>query len=387
MGKKTATGSQFGQTLLEFSGACAGCGETPYIKTITQLFGESMMVANATGCTSIYSGSAPSTPYCMNAKGEGPAWANSLFEDNAEFGLGMHIAVEKLRDRIEEKMRDAIANCSCCSDELKKTMQEWIDTRHSTLENHAVCERLIPMMEACGCDTCKEILAMKDNLAKKSQWIFGGDGWGYDIGFGGLDHVLASGQDVNVLVVDTEVYSNTGGQSSKATPLGAVAKFASAGKRIRKKDLGAIAMTYGYVYVAQVSIGANQSQLLQVIREAEAYHGPSLIIAYAPCINHGIKGGMSHTQTVGKQAVACGYWHLWHYNPELAEKGENPFKLDSKEPDWSKFQAFLQDEVRYSSLKKAFPAEADELFRAAEENAKWRYNGYQRLAKMNYKEE
>ena len=387
MDKKTVKGSQFAQPLFEFSGACAGCGETPYIKTITQLFGESMMVANATGCTSIYSGSAPSTPYCMNAKGEGPAWANSLFEDNAEFGLGMHIAVEKLRDRIEEKMRDAIANCSCCSDELKKTMQEWIDTRHSTLENHAVCERLIPMMEACGCDTCKEILAMKDNLAKKSQWIFGGDGWGYDIGFGGLDHVLASGQDVNVLVVDTEVYSNTGGQSSKATPLGAVAKFASAGKRIRKKDLGAIAMTYGYVYVAQVSIGANQSQLLQVIREAEAYHGPSLIIAYAPCINHGIKGGMSHTPTVGKQAVACGYWHLWHYNPELAEKGENPFKLDSKEPDWSKFQAFLQDEVRYSSLKKAFPAEADELFRAAEENAKWRYNGYQRLAKMNYKEE
>ena len=387
MDKKTVKGSQFAQPLFEFSGACAGCGETPYIKTITQLFGASMMVANATGCTSIYSGSAPSTPYCMNAKGEGPAWANSLFEDNAEFGLGMHIAVEKLRDRIEEKMRDAIANCSCCSDELKKTMQEWIDTRHSTLENHAVCERLIPMMEACGCDTCKEILAMKDNLAKKSQWIFGGDGWGYDIGYGGLDHVLASGQDVNVLVVDTEVYSNTGGQSSKATPLGAVAKFASAGKRIRKKDLGAIAMTYGYVYVAQVSIGANQSQLLQVIREAEAYHGPSLIIAYAPCINHGIKGGMSHTQTVGKQAVACGYWHLWHYNPELAEKGENPFKLDSKEPDWSKFQAFLQDEVRYSSLKKAFPAEADELFRAAEENAKWRYNGYQRLAKMNYKEE
>ena len=387
MDKKTVKGSQFAQPLFEFSGACAGCGETPYIKTITQLFGASMMVANATGCTSIYSGSAPSTPYCMNAKGEGPAWANSLFEDNAEFGLGMHIAVEKLRDRIEEKMRDAIANCSCCSDELKKTMQEWIDTRHSTLENHAVCERLIPMMEACGCDTCKEILAMKDNLAKKSQWIFGGDGWGYDIGFGGLDHVLASGQDVNVLVVDTEVYSNTGGQSSKATPLGAVAKFASAGKRIRKKDLGAIAMTYGYVYVAQVSIGANQSQLLQVIREAEAYHGPSLIIAYAPCINHGIKGGMARTQTVGKEAVACGYWHLWHYNPQLAEQGKNPFKLDSKEPDWSKFQAFLQDEVRYSSLKKAFPAEADELFRAAEENAKWRYNGYQRLAKMNYKEE
>ena len=381
---KTVKGSQFSQPLFEFSGACAGCGETPYIKTITQLFGDKMMVANATGCSSIYSGSAPSTPYCTNAAGHGPSWANSLFEDNAEFGLGMHIAVEKLRDRIEEKMRYAMDNCQKCSPELKAVMGEWIATRHDTLQNAAVCDRLIPMMEACGCDTCREILAMKDNLAKKSQWIFGGDGWGYDIGFGGLDHVIASGQDVNILVVDTEVYSNTGGQSSKATPVGAVAKFASAGKRIRKKDLGAIAMTYGYVYVAQVSIGANQNQLLQVIREAEAYHGPSLIIADAPCINHGIKGGMSHTQTVGKQAVACGYWHLWRYNPELAEKGENPFRLDSKEPDWSKFQAFLNDEVRYTSLAKMFPAEAQELFAAAEENAKWRYNSYLRLANMDY---
>lgn len=381
---KTVKGSQFAQPLFEFSGACAGCGETPYIKTITQLFGDKMMVANATGCTSIYSGSAPSTPYCTNAKGEGPAWANSLFEDNAEFGLGMHVAVEKLRDRIEEKMRYAMENCSCCSEELKKTMGEWIETRHSTALNREVCDRLVPMLEACGCDTCRELLSMKDNLAKKSQWIIGGDGWGYDIGFGGLDHVIASGQDVNILVVDTEVYSNTGGQSSKATPVGAVAKFASAGKRIRKKDLGAIAMTYGYVYVAQVSIGANQNQLLQVMREAEAYNGPSLIIAYAPCINHGIKGGMTRTQTVGKEAVACGYWHLWRYNPELAEKGENPFKLDSKEPDWSKFQAFLNSEVRYTSLVKAFPAEAQELFAAAEENAKWRYNNYVRLSKMDY---
>ena len=228
---------------------------------------------------------------------------------------------------------------------------------------------------------------MKDNLAKKSQWIFGGDGWGYDIGFGGVDHVLASGADVNILVVDTEVYSNTGGQSSKSTPVGAVAKFASAGKRIRKKDLGAIAMTYGYVYVAQVSIGANQNQLLQVLREAEAYPGPSLVIAYAPCINHGIKGGMTRTQTVGKEAVASGYWHLWHYNPELAEKGENPFKLDSKEPDWAKFQQFLRNEVRYTALLKSFPAEAEELFKAAEENAKWRYNGYVRMSKMNYGKE
>lgn len=381
---KTVKGSQFAQPLFEFSGACAGCGETPYIKTITQLFGDSMMVANATGCTSIYSGSAPSTPYCTNSKGEGPAWANSLFEDNAEFGLGMHIAVEKLRDRIEEKMRYAIENCSCYSDDLKKVMNEWIETRHSTVANKEVCGRLIPMLEACGCDTCRELLEMKDNLAKKSQWIIGGDGWGYDIGFGGLDHVLASGEDVNVLVIDTEVYSNTGGQSSKATPVGAVAKFASAGKRVRKKDLGAIAMTYGYVYVAQVAIGASQNQLLQVIREAEAYHGPSLIIAYAPCINHGIKGGMARTQTVGKDAVACGYWHLWRYNPELEAKGENPFRLDSKEPDWSRFQAFLNSQVRYTSLVKAFPTEAQELFQAAQDNAKWRYDNYVRLAKMDY---
>ncbi len=381
---KTVKGSQFARPLFEFSGACAGCGETPYIKTITQLFGDKMMVANATGCTSIYSGSAPSTPYCTNHKGEGPAWANSLFEDNAEFGLGMHVAVEKLRDRIEEKMRYAMEHCSCCPEELKHTMGEWIETRHSTARNREVCDRLVPMLEACGCDTCREILSMKDNLAKKSQWIIGGDGWGYDIGFGGLDHVIASGEDVNILVVDTEVYSNTGGQSSKSTPVGAVAKFASAGKRIRKKDLGAIAMTYGYVYVAQVSIGANQNQLLQVLREAEAYNGPSLIIAYAPCINHGIKGGMTRTQTVGKEAVACGYWHLWRYNPELAEKGENPFRLDSKEPDWSKFQAFLNSEVRYTSLMKSFPAEAQELFAAAEENAKWRYDNYVRLSKMDY---
>ena len=381
---KTVKNSQFSQPLFEFSGACAGCGETPYIKTITQLFGDKMMVANATGCTSIYSGSAPSTPYCTNAKGQGPAWANSLFEDNAEFGLGMHIGVEKLRDRIQKYMEQAIAECTQCSDELKGVMKEWIENRGSSAKSAEVTARLVPMMEACGCDTCKKILEMKDWLVKKSQWIIGGDGWGYDIGFGGVDHVLASGADVNILVVDTEVYSNTGGQSSKATPVGAVAKFASSGKRIRKKDLGAIAMTYGYVYVAQVSIGGSQNQLLNVLKEAEAYPGPSLVIAYAPCINHGIKGGMTRTQTVGKEAVACGYWHLWHYNPELEKQGKNPFVLDSKEPDWSKFQEFLMKEVRYTSLKKAFPTEADELFRAAEENAKWRYNNYVRLSKMEY---
>ena len=381
---KSVKNLQFAQPLFEFSGACAGCGETPYIKAITQLFGDKMMVANATGCTSIYSGSAPSTPYCTNEKGQGPAWANSLFEDNAEFGLGMHIGIEKLRDRIQETMEAAIASCDKCSEELKGVMREWIGNRGSSARSAEVTARLLPMLEACGCDYCRKILEHKDWLVKKSQWIIGGDGWGYDIGYGGVDHVLASGQDVNILVIDTEVYSNTGGQSSKATPVGAVAKFASSGKRIRKKDLGAMAMTYGYVYVAQVSIGASQQQLFNVLKEAEAYPGPSLVIAYAPCINHGIKGGMTRTQTVGKEAVACGYWHLWHYNPLLEEQGKNPFVLDSKEPDWSKFREFLLKEVRYTSLQKSFPAEADELFAAAEENAKWRYNGYKRLAQMEY---
>ena len=381
---KSVKNLQFAQPLFEFSGACAGCGETPYIKAITQLFGDKMMVANATGCTSIYSGSAPSTPYCTNEKGQGPAWANSLFEDNAEFGLGMHIGIEKLRDRIQETMEAAIASCDKCSEELKGVMREWIGNRGSSARSAEVTARLLPMLEACGCDYCRKILEHKDWLVKKSQWIIGGDGWGYDIGYGGVDHVLATGQDVNILVVDTEVYSNTGGQSSKSTPVGAVAKFASSGKRIRKKDLGAMAMTYGYVYVAQVSIGASQQQLFNVLKEAEAYPGPSLVIAYAPCINHGIKGGMTRTQTVGKEAVACGYWHLWHYNPQLEEEGKNPFVLDSKEPDWTKFREFLMKEVRYTSLQKSFPAEADELFAAAEENAKWRYNGYVRRAKMEY---
>ena len=381
---KMVKNSQFAQPLFEFSGACAGCGETPYIKTITQLFGERMMVANATGCTSIYSASAPSTPYCTNEKGHGPAWANSLFEDNAEFGLGMHIGIEKLRDTLADTMATAIAECNCCSAELKGVMQEWIDNRHLAAASAEISARLLPLCEACDCDTCRKILENKQFLVKKSQWIIGGDGWGYDIGFGGVDHVLASGEDVNILVVDTEVYSNTGGQSSKSTPIGAVAKFASNGKRIRKKDLGAIAMTYGYVYVAQVSIGASQTQLFNVLKEAEAYPGPSLVIAYAPCINHGIKGGMTRTQTIGKQAVECGYWHLWHYNPLLEEEGKNPFVLDSKEPDWSKFRDFLLKEVRYTSLQKTFPAEADELFAAAEENAKWRYNSYVRKSKMEY---
>ena len=380
---KSVKNLQFAQPLFEFSGACAGCGETPYIKAITQLFGDKMMVANATGCTSIYSGSAPSTPYCTNEKGQGPAWANSLFEDNAEYGLGMHVGIEKLRDRVEAYMDEVVA-ADCCSEELKAAVAAWKEGRYSSSASATATEKLLPLLEACGCDACKKVLEMKDWLVKKSQWIIGGDGWGYDIGYGGVDHVLASGMDVNILVIDTEVYSNTGGQSSKATPVGAVAKFASSGKRIRKKDLGAMAMTYGYVYVAQVSIGASQQQLFNVLKEAEAYQGPSLVIAYAPCINHGIKGGMTRTQQIGKDAVACGYWHLYHYNPDLEAQGKNPFVLDSKEPDWSKFQDFLMREVRYTSLMKAFPTEAKELFEAAEENAKWRYNSYVRRSKMEF---
>ncbi len=381
---KTVKNSQFSQPLFEFSGACAGCGETPYIKAITQLFGDRMMIANATGCSSIYGGSAPSTPYCKNNKGQGPAWANSLFEDNAEFGLGMHVASEKLRDGLALKMQDAIANCQKCSADLKAGMQEWIDGRNDSAKSAEAAAKIIPMMEACGCGTCKDILAMKQYLVKRSQWIFGGDGWAYDIGFGGLDHVIASGENVNILVMDTEVYSNTGGQSSKATPVGAVAKFATAGKRIRKKDLGAIAMTYGYVYVAQVAMGANHNQYFQAIREAEAYDGPSLIIAYAPCINHGIKGGMGTSQMQEKKAVECGYWQMWRYNPALIEQGKNPFTMDSKAPDWTKFQEFIGSEVRYTSLLKSFPAEAKELFSAAEDNAKWRYDSYQRMVAMDY---
>ena len=373
--------SQFAQPLFEFSGACAGCGETPYIKTITQLFGERMLVANATGCSSIYGGSAPATPYCKNNRsGKGVAWANSLFEDNAEFGLGMATATRKLRDRIELIMKDAIANCKCCSDDLKKLFQTWIDNREDGIKTAELADKIIAGCEQCGCDYCKQLLDLKDHLVKKSQWIFGGDGWAYDIGFGGLDHVLASGEDVNVLVLDTEVYSNTGGQSSKATPAGAVAKFAASGKKVRKKDLGMIAKSYGYVYVAQVAMGASQAQYFKAIKEAEAYPGPSLIICYAPCINHGIKIGMGHSQLEEKLAVDCGYWHLWRFNPAEEEAGQNGFHLDSKEPDWSKFQNFIMGEVRYNSLVKTFPEEAKELFAKTEQFAKLRYEGYKKLS-------
>ncbi len=373
--------SQFAQPLFEFSGACAGCGETPYIKTITQLFGERMLVANATGCSSIYGGSAPATPYCKNNRsGKGVAWANSLFEDNAEFGLGMATATRKLRDRIELIMKDAIANCKCCSDDLKKLFQAWIDNREDGIKTAELADKIVAGCEKCGCDKCMQILDLKDHLVKKSQWIFGGDGWAYDIGFGGLDHVLASGEDVNVLVLDTEVYSNTGGQSSKATPAGAVAKFAASGKKVRKKDLGMIAKSYGYVYVAQVAMGSSQAQYFKAIKEAEAYPGPSLVICYAPCINHGIKIGMGHSQMEEKLAVDCGYWHLWRFNPAEEEAGQNGFHLDSKEPDWSKFQQFIMGEVRYNSLLKTFPEEAKELFTKTEQFAKLRYEGYKKLS-------
>ncbi len=374
--------SQFAQPLFEFSGACAGCGETPYIKLITQLYGDRMTIANATGCSSIYGGSAPATPYTVDKNGRGPAWANSLFEDNAEYGYGMAIASDKLRNRIERLAKEALNNG--ISDELKTALSEWIETRNNGNTSRNASDKLIPLLEKTDKPFAKEILGLKQYLAKKSHWIIGGDGWAYDIGYGGLDHVLASGQNVNVLVLDTEVYSNTGGQSSKSTPVGAVAKFASSGKKIRKKDLGAMAMTYGYVYVAQVALGANMNHYFKVIKEAEEYPGPSLIIAYAPCIAHGIKTGMSNTIEQEKFAVKSGYWHLYRYNPMMAEEGKNPFTLDSKEPDWSEFQKFLNSEVRYTQLLKSFPELAKELFEVAEENAKWRYNSYKRMAEMNY---
>ncbi len=381
--KQMVKNSQFATPLFEFSGACSGCGETPYVKLISQLFGDHEMVANATGCSSIYSGSVPSTPYTKDATGHGPAWANSLFEDFAEFGLGMKIATEKMRARVADIMTQ-MQTCDCCSDEIKALAAQWLANPESAGVTREVADKLVPLCEACGCDLCKALLDLKGYLVARSQWIIAGDGAAYDIGFGGLDHVLASGKNVNVLVVDTEVYSNTGGQASKSTPMGAIAKFAAAGKRVRKKDLGLIASTYGYVYVAQVAMGADQAQTLKAIREAEAYDGPSLIIAYAPCIAHGLKAGMGHSQAEEEKAVACGYWHLWRYNPALEEEGKNPFTLDSKQPDWDKFDDFLKGEVRYASVQKMYPAEAAELFAAAKANAQWRYNNYCRLAREQW---
>jgi pyruvate-ferredoxin/flavodoxin oxidoreductase len=342
-----------------------------------------MIVSNATGCSSIYGGSAPSTPYTHNKNGQGPAWANSLFEDNAEYGLGLSLGANKLRDRIKLRMTEAIADGSV-SAETKTVFEEWLKGKDNAEASKVASAKVIELCSKDKSDLAKEILSLKQYLVKKSQWIFGGDGWAYDIGYGGLDHVLASGEDINVLVLDTEVYSNTGGQSSKSTPAGAVAKFAASGKKVRKKDLGVMAMSYGYVYVAQVAMGSNNAQYFKALKEAEAYPGPSLIIAYSPCINHGLRDGMGRTQAQTKMAVECGYWHNYRFNPLLEAEGKNPFTLDSKEPDWSKFQDFLKTEVRYTSLMKAFPGEAEILFKAAEENAKWRYKSYQRMAAMDF---
>ena len=377
--------SQFARPLFEFSGACAGCGETPYIKTITQLYGDRMMIANATGCSSIYGGSAPSTPYCANAEGKGPAWANSLFEDNAEYGFGMALGVSKLRDRIELRMKDALS-AGNLKQQVKEAFEAWIEAKNDAEGSKKASELVRKALAGEPAESFREIRELDQYLVKKSVWVFGGDGWAYDIGYGGLDHVIASGDDINLLVMDTEVYSNTGGQSSKATPVGAVAKFAASGKKIRKKDLGMMAMSYGYVYVAQVAMGANQAQYFKALKEAEAYPGPSLIITYSPCIAHGPKAGMGKTQHEQKLAVEAGYWQLYRYNPLLESEGKNPFVLDSKEPQWDKFQEFLKGEVRYTSLIKTFPEEAKVLFEVAEENAKWRYKSYKMKAGMNYDE-
>ena len=375
MNKKTVKGSQFEQPLLEFSGACAGCGETPYVKAITQLVGDRMMVANATGCTSIWGGSAPSTPYTKNKEGHGPAWANSLFEDNAEYGLGMFLGVKAIRERIAEKAEAAIA----ANDSAKAELQDWLDNVDEGEGTRERANKLVAALEKSGTEAAKSILAEKDYFVKRSQWIFGGDGWAYDIGYGGVDHVLATGEDVNILVVDTEVYSNTGGQSSKSTPTAAIAKFAASGKKTKKKDLGMMAMSYGYVYVAQINMGADKNQVMKAIAEAEAYKGPSLIIAYAPCINHGLRIGMGNSQEEAKRATACGYWQMYRFNPELKEAGKNPFVLDSKEPT-ADFKEFLMGEVRYSSLAKAFPEAADALFEKTKKDAMERLEGYKKLA-------
>ena len=372
--------AQFAQPLFEFSGACAGCGETPYIKTITQLFGDHMMIANATGCSSIYGASFPASPYCKNADGHGPAWANSLFEDFCEFGLGMKVGSDRARETVARLMEEGLA-CTCCTDEMKALFTQWLENKMDPKVTREVADKLIPLCEGCGCDVCKGLVEYKTFIPARSQWIIGGDGASYDIGYGGLDHVLASGENVNILVLDTEVYSNTGGQSSKATPVGAIAKFAASGKRVRKKDLGMMAMSYGYVYVAQVAMGASPAQYFNAIKEAEAYDGPSLIIAYAPCINHGLKAGMGLSQKEEKLAVECGYWHLYRYNPALEGTDKNPFTLDSKEPDWSKFQDFLKGEVRFASLYKMYPDNAEELLQKTEEFAKVRLETYKRLAK------
>lgn len=387
--KQSPKNSQFATPLFEFSGACSGCGETPYVKLISQLFGDREMVANATGCSSIYSGSIPSTPYTTNEKGQGPAWANSLFEDFCEFGMGMLLANKKMRARISTLLAQA---CDGAPEEFKAAAQEWEAGKNDAAASRAAADKLLPFIKAGkehGCPGCAQLDELSHFLTKRSQWIIGGDGASYDIGYGGLDHVLASGEDVNILVLDTEVYSNTGGQSSKSTPIGAIAQFAAAGKRITKKDLGLMQATYGYIYVAQVAMGADQAQCLKAFREAEAYPGPSLIIAYSPCINHGlkVKGGMGRSQAEEARAVECGYWHLWRFNPELAKEGKNPFTLDSKQPNWDKFQEFLDNEVRFLSLRKALPTQADELYAETKKAAQRRYAAYVRKTQEDWSNE
>ncbi|MBR8728758.1 Pyruvate:ferredoxin oxidoreductase [Porphyromonas levii] len=374
--------SQFARPLFEFSGSCAGCGETPYVKLLTQLFGSRQMVANATGCSSIYSASSPSTPYTTNALGQGPAWANSLFEDNAEFGLGMHLAAGKLRERLVRIVGEMVEGKQEAPIDVE-LLREWYDNHEDSNKSRETSDKVLAALRTSSHKNVRILDALSNYFVKRSQWILGGDGWAYDIGFGGLDHVLASGENINILVLDTEVYSNTGGQSSKSTPTGAIAKFAASGKRIRKKDLGMMMTTYGYIYVAQVAMGSNQAQTLKAIREAEAFDGPSVVIAYAPCIEHGLKAGMGKSQKEEELAVECGYWHLWRYNPELIEKGENPFSLDSKQPDWSKFHDFLMGEVRYNSLAKKYPQEAEELFAVAKEDAQRRYHKYKLRSEFN----
>ena len=383
MNDKTVKGSQFKQPLVEFTGACGGCGETPYIKLVTQLFGDRMMIANATGCSSIWGGSAPSTPYTCNHEGKGPSWANSLFEDNAEYGLGMRLAVKQMRDKLEDDMKALIDVCGC--EDCAKVLNAWIDAKEDSAASVEASKAVVELLEKANPEKeeakalVESIKSRKDYLVKRSQWILGGDGWAYDIGYGGVDHVLASGENVNVLVFDTEVYSNTGGQSSKATPLAAMAKFAAAGKKSRKKDLGMMAISYGNVYVAQVAIGADYNQFVKAVVEAEAYDGPSLIICYAPCINHGLKCGMGKSIQNEADAVKCGYWHLYRHNPQLKAEGKNPFILDSKEPTES-FRDFIMGQVRYASIAKQFPEQAEELFTMAEQASKDRLESYKRLA-------
>ena len=380
-GTANAKNVQFAKPLFEFSGACGGCGETPYVKAVSQLFGDRMMVANATGCTSIYSGSYPSSPYTTNAEGRGPAWANSLFEDNAEFGYGMNMGFETIRDRIQNVMA---INADAMSEEVKALCTEWMENRSSGLATKELAPKIVAALEGNDAPWAQEIISLKDYLVKSSQWIIGGDGWAYDIGYGGLDHVIANREDVNILVVDTEVYSNTGGQSSKSSRTGSIAKFTAAGKPGFKKDLASIAMSYGHVYVATVSHGYNQGQVIKALKEAEAYHGPSIVICYSPCIAHNIKKGLYMSQMEAKKATECGYWPTFRYNPDLAKEGKNPFTMDSKEPNWDLYQDFLMNEGRYAQLVKINPEAAQELFETNLKDAQKRYANYKRLAEIEY---